>query len=100
MAYLREGVLRRQRLCSTRLQIRSWAYSHVDFLSNHDHACNILRYRFGRARIDEEQASLQAECAVHGTQSILDDDQWRFTSLIHRAVGANGVEAGSVLRHL
>ena len=100
MAYLREAVFRRQRLFSTRIRIRSWRNAHVNLLGNHDHACNILRYRFGRARIDEEQASLQAEYTFHGTQLILDDDQCSFISLVHRAVGANRVETRSVLRHL
>lgn len=83
MAYLREAFLCRQRLFSTGFHLRSWPNAHVDLLSNHDHARNILRDRFGRARIDEEQASLQAEYTIHGTQPVLDDDQCGFISSIH-----------------
>lgn len=68
---------------ASRLSIRPWDDTYVDFERDCCSFDFVLHHSLRREGVDEEQASLQAQCLLHDTQSRLDRDQWYPPSSLH-----------------
>ena len=100
MATLRPTVHSRGRLFPDRLSICAGRDANIDAESDGVVAVYILHYRFCRPRGDEEQSAAESQSPVHGTQPVLDHNQWNAPGTIHRTIAANHMEEWDVFRNL
>ena len=92
MAPLRPTLHLRDGLFPDRLPICAGRDANVDPESDRGVTVDLLHHRFCRSRGDEEQSAAESESLVHGSQSVLDNNQWNTPGSVHRTTVANGVE--------